>query len=202
MSKIKGLDKLQKKLTQLPKLTIKELKDIIYENSILLNTYLKTRVLTGGTSKTRLAVGTGKTRASARPLQPKVTAEHVKGGVVFGTAYTMTHVGKPGEKKTIRPKKAKALTIPLNAMKTKAGVSRGSAQGAYVKSHFDSTFFGKSKKGNVILFGTKKLKTMTKIIPLFVLKTKVIIPARIHPELLLNWVEKRIITSAKRIEVN
>lgn len=73
---------------------------------------------------------------------------------------------------TIRPKSAKALTIPLPAALTPAGVLRKTARELQQNpSPFDSTFAAKG-----VIFG--KNRGIDKITPLFVFKDKVEIPER------------------------
>lgn len=194
---IKGYETAKRKLARIPKIATDELLKVIHRNSILLATHLKDDVLTGGITPSKLAVRSGKLRNSVRALKPRMTATKINGGIVFGTNYASTHVGKKGSKTTITAKDG-YLTIPLDAMKTRAGASRGSAHGAWVKGHYQDTFVKNSKAGNLILFG----KNDKKITPLFVLKKQVKIPARIHPSELINWVESRIITDARAINVN
>jgi len=199
---IKGLEKVKRAFKKLPDNVNEELRDIIYDESLLLSTHLRDDILTGGTTKNKLATQTGKLKNSVRALKPRMYAKSIRGGVVFGTNYANAHVGPKGSKKEIRPKNSKWLTIPLDAMKTKAGASRGSAQGAWVKGHYDDTFFERSKAGELILWGMKELKTKDKFTPLFVLKKSVKIPARIHPEELLDWVETRILKRVDNLNVN
>lgn len=187
-----GLGELDDALKKIPKTFLEKMIKIIHRNSILLATHMKQDIMTGGTTKNKLAARSGRLRASTKALSPKMTVERVEGGVRFGTNYAGPHIGEPGTKTTITPKSAKYLTIPTKFMKTKSGQSRGSARGAYIKAHYDSTFVKLSKAGNLVIFGVKKLKTKSKIIPLFILKQRVEIPARIHPSELLTWVEERI----------
>lgn len=79
----------------------------------------------------------------------------------------------------IRPKRAKYLTIPIGKSKTKAGVGRFSARdimGGFTE--YDKTAVFRSKKGNLIYWGVKKLKKGNRLEPLFVLVKSVTIPAR------------------------
>ncbi len=69
---------------------------------------------------------------------------------------------------TITPKNVKWLTIPLQSALTPAGVPRGKAK------DFDNTFFAWSKANNLLLFQRQGKN----VIPLFVLKKSVTIPAR------------------------
>lgn len=73
---------------------------------------------------------------------------------------------------TIRPKRARVLTIPLAAARTPRGVARFSAREAATK--YRSTFWQETPSGSLILFGS----TSTAIVPLFVGKRKVKLPAR------------------------
>jgi hypothetical protein len=68
---------------------------------------------------------------------------------------------------TVTPKRVKWLTIPLQAALTPAGVPRGRAR------DFQNTFFAYSKAGNLILFQRQGKS----IVPLFVLKKSVKVPA-------------------------
>ena len=66
---------------------------------------------------------------------------------------------------TITPKRGNWLTIPLDAAKTAAGVTRKPAR------QWNDTFFRKSKAGNLILFQKKP----NEIVPLFLLLKKVVL---------------------------
>lgn len=71
---------------------------------------------------------------------------------------------------TIRPKKAKMLTVPLPAALDNRGVPiRKSAR------DWPNTFVARSKAGNLIIFQ----KRGTEIVPLYVLKSSVKIPPRL-----------------------
>lgn len=69
---------------------------------------------------------------------------------------------------TIRPVNVQWLTIPLDAAKTAAGVTRGGARS------FKNTFFITSKTGTLLLMQRQGKN----IVPLFVLKKQVTIPKR------------------------
>lgn len=69
---------------------------------------------------------------------------------------------------TIIPKRAQYLAIPLQAARTRAGVGRGSPR------MFNNTFVARSRNGNLIIFQNQG----SRIVPLFVLKKEVRIPAR------------------------
>lgn len=71
---------------------------------------------------------------------------------------------------TIKTKRAKYLTVPLPAALTSKGVPK--KKGA---RDWQNTFVAKSKRGNLIIFQRRGKK---KLIPLYVLKKRVRIPAR------------------------
>lgn len=79
----------------------------------------------------------------------------------------------------IKPKRGKYLTIPIGKSVTKAGQGKFSARdimGGF--TNYDETAVFKSKKGNLIYWGVRKLKKGVKLDPLFVLVRQVKIPAR------------------------
>jgi hypothetical protein len=182
----------------------------------LLASYIRTQKLTGGTSDSRLKVRSGQLRASVRERIIDQKGEAIEGGVGFGTVYAWPHVGEAGEKTIITPKRAKYLTIPLEAAMTPSGVAKGSA----LNGPWGDTFIAKSKRGNLIIFGRMKMyqsvkvkgtkvrgvsirKMGNKIVPLFLLKKSVTIPARIHPSEILGWISPKMVDLFKenKIEV-
>lgn len=70
---------------------------------------------------------------------------------------------------TISPKRASFLAVPLPPVMTPAGVARGRPR------DFPGTFVARSRSGNLIIF---QKAGKDRIVPLFVLKKKVTIPAR------------------------
>jgi hypothetical protein len=144
--------------------------------------YARTNFLTGGTTSERLAVRTGRLRAAfGSSLRGEgVQIEGRLGYIVpqgAGSAgadpliYARVHEGWPqGRRSTsIRPKRARYLTVPLEAAKTGAGVARGRAR------DFEDTFVARSRAGNLIIFQRQGDGT---IAPLFLLLPEVTIPAR------------------------
>lgn len=121
----------------------------------------------GGTTPTTLS------RRSGAGIQSILDSVKVKGkfiddiqGVIGVTGYLAIH--ETGG--TIRAKKSKYLTIPLAAALNSDGTpKRRSAR------EWENTFVGKSKAGNLLIFQ----KTSTGMIPLYVLKKEVHIPARL-----------------------
>lgn len=146
---------------------------VVERQSGLMTEYIKARHLGGGTSADRLAVRTGHMRRTTGPKRVAVRGKDIEGGVQFGAPYARVHVGRRGKETAISPKRARWLTIPLRAALTPAGGPRGSA------GDFPDTFFFRSRAGNLLL-GQKTGKGG--LVPLFVLKKEVIVPARVHPE--------------------
>ena len=99
---------------------------------------------------------------------------------------------------TITPKKGKFLTVPLPAALDGRGIPyRRRAR------DWDNTFVARSKKGNLIIFQRRG----TQIVPLYVLKTSVKIPARLGMRETLNigipyFVERAMDRMVRGIAVN
>lgn len=122
------------------------------------------RNLAGGILERR----TGQLAARTRVTRPKVTARQVSFAIETNNIpYGLIHeVGG-----TIRPRQKKALTIPLPAALTPAGVVRKTAGELLDNpSPFESTFAAKG-----VIFGKRPNDSIE---PLFALAQKVEIPAR------------------------
>lgn len=92
----------------------------------------------------------------------------------IGAAFP-AHVHEYGA--TIKPKKAKFLTVPLPAALDSSGIPlRRSAR------EWQNTFVAKTKRGNLVIFQ----KRGTQIVPLYVLRTQVTIPPRLGMQETLN----------------
>ena len=165
--------------------------------------YLRQERLTGGTTATRLAVRSGRLRASVQTIPPKEQAGGIEGGVRFGTVYARTHVGPRGQVTTITPKKGKFLAIPLPDAMSRAGVPRGTPRGG----PWGETFI-RAKKGEggnkLIIFGKREItkgarigQLRNRIVPLFILVRSVTVKARIHPEEILSFMEPKVIEEFK-----
>lgn len=147
----------------------------IRKQSRALRDYIVVRHLTGGTSADRLATPSGHLIRSTTVLPVKSDANRISGGVGFGAKYARVHIGHKGQRTTIRPINAKMLAIPLPPAKTAAGAAR-------YKSPLDvpDLHFIRSKAGNLLLAKFKGKGSKRGIIPWFVLKKQVMIPARVH----------------------
>lgn len=170
---VKGLEGLCQKARGGWKLLWHSLKREVDRQSYALTAYVQLRHLTGGTTIDRLAVRTGHLRRSTVPIRATDDGIEIKGGIRFGVHYASVHVGPRGKKTVIRPRRSKYLAIPLAYAKTKAGVARGAPR------DFPGTFIVRTQAGTLLI--AQKLSGKG-ILPLFVLKNMVVIPARIHPE--------------------
>lgn len=129
---------------------------------------IKTRYRTGGTTADRTAVRTGRLRASythAVSRDPLVLSIGVSARSK-ALVYAGVHEGMEPEREstTIVPRRARALTIPLPAAQTRAGVTRRSARAYEDTFVHDGVIYQRRGK--------------TKIVPLFLLRKRVVIPAR------------------------
>lgn len=178
--------------------------------------FIKEQHMSGPTSETSIGTRTGALRASVMPIKAEIKGESVEAGVSMGGnvskggtpagRYARVQIGPAGRMTTIRPKSKKFLTIPLKAAMTGAGVSKGPATS---KSLWGDTFVAKSKAGNLIIFGkeryTKGKRTgemRGKIVPLFLLKTQVSIPARVHTDEIVSAFSLKVMGDMKGIGVN
>jgi hypothetical protein len=148
--------------------------------------------MTGPRNSNVLFSRSKKLRNSVINIPVVKTGDDVKGGVGIGTEYARVHFGKRGQVTTIVAK-GKMLTIPLPAAMNNNGVARGSARDASI---FGETFIRKSTKGNLIIFGKLKYvkgksagKVKGKLVPLFLLRNQVNVPARIFPEDLAKFAQ-------------
>jgi len=201
---IDGGEAAKKAIRMVPARLLKEAKKILAVESTLLASRVKSRWLTGGTSDTALAVRTGNLRSQCRALRITESANSVEGGIGFGTSYAAAHIGPKGQVTTIRPMRGQWLTIPLDAAKTKAGVPRGSAKSGM----WGETFFSRSEKGNLILFGRKVAQkgkhageSRGKVLPLFRLVKQVKVKARVHPEAILAFERPHLVGAFRDIGI-
>jgi hypothetical protein len=148
--------------------------------------------MTGPRNSNVLFSRSKKLRNSVINIPAVKTGDDVKGGVGIGTKYARVHFGKRGQVTTIVAK-GKMLTIPLPAAMDNNGVTRGSARDEAI---FGETFIRKSAKGNLIIFGKLKYvkgksagKVKGKLVPLFLLRNQVNVPARIFPEDLAKFAQ-------------
>ncbi len=199
---VEGADKAVEAVKQITPKTLTLIRKIFGAEAVALASHVRAEHMTGGTTDTRLRVRTGKLRASVRSLRNTIEGTTVRGGISIGTVYGRVHVGPKGQITHIVPKEKKWLTIPLPAAQTKAGVLRGAAQSGM----WGKVFFAKSKKGNLILFGRRIVqrgpnagKATGDIVPLFLLRASVDVPARVHPEEIIAWEERRMINALMEI---
>lgn len=203
-------EEVKKRLEMFKKRFLENSKTIIQEHSLLLIGHLRSKYMRGKvTTDTSIRKRSGELSNSMRPIIPvKATNQGIEGGITFGKIYAKMHIGPRGQVTTIRPKDKKYLTIPLPSMQTKAGVTRTTAaelmQGD-TGLPFGQTFIKRSKAGNLIIFGTKRITKGAnigayrgEIIPLFILKKKVEIKTRVHPEDFLKWSKEHLVKDFKK----
>ena len=181
---------------------VSEAKKILKAEATLMTSHIREKYMSGP-RPVLLGVRTGLLRSSTKPLPVKESGGEIYSGTGFGTAYARPHIGPKGQVTTIRPVRAKWLTIPISKeyggiVMTKALVSRGAARSGM----WGETFVARSRKGNLIIFGKRVIQkgerqgeTTGKIQPLFVLKKEVKIKSRVHPEVILAWEKPRMIAA-------
>lgn len=126
----------------------------------------------GGTTTTSLSTRTGAgVRSIIRSVQVKGTTWETLSGTIGGSRRLSIH--ETGG--TIRAKRG-MLTIPLPAALNSRGVAPPFAR------QWQNTFVARSKKGNLLIFQRRGVE----IVPLYVLKPSVYIPARLGMEKELN----------------
>lgn len=170
-------------------------KKVMSLHVVLLVSRIRVQDLSGPTSRKTVSARTGRLRREIKAKRATVVGNSITAGVTAGTAYAGVHIGKRGKRTTIRPKNVKYLTIPLDAAKTKAGVARGGARSGV----FGETFVMKSKAGNLLIMGKRVRQrgksagqTFGDVTPLFVLKKKVVVTARVDTRERVQWVQRRI----------
>jgi hypothetical protein len=145
----------------------------------------------GGHHDNLLMRRSGHLSNSIKPRPVVENGDDFVGGIEMGKVYGKTLIGKRGHVTTVTPKSGRFLAIPLPAALGNHGVPRGRPRDAAV---WGSTFFARSKNGNLILFGrqlyvkgARKGEAKTGVVPLFIMKTSVNIPVKIAVEDLLGF---------------
>lgn len=147
--------------------------DGVTEGSFAMTNHVVSKHLTGGTTGDRLGVRSGRLRSATHAMKTKIENGSVSGGTEVGVRYASTHIGPKGKKTTIRPKKSNWLTIPLPAALTGAGRMKYDSARNYPNLRFIPT-----RSGSPILAQVGD----GQVIPFFVLKKRVDIMTRVHPE--------------------
>jgi hypothetical protein len=201
--KIDGADKAVGTIQKIPRRVMSETRKILATEARLMTSHTR-KTYMSGPRPFLLAVRTGNLRSQTKPLPVTEHPGMIQSGMGFGTAYARPHVGPKGQVTTIKPIGKKYLTIPLPAAMTKAGVLRGAAQSGM----WGETFFARSRRGNLILFGKRVAQkgahageARGKVLPLFVLKKQVQVKTRVHPEMILAWEKPRLIAAFLQIGI-
>ncbi len=152
--------------------------------------YIQQEELTGQL----LNVRTGSLRRSIKAERVQQIGNIISGrvGVIEGTASKYAHIQEVGGQ--IRSVKGRYLAIPLPSAKTPRGVIKGKYN-VPLRSLKLAIF--RSKAGNLILAERKKLKTKTKIIPLFVLKRSVTITGKQYMQKAANRLKDRLLENLR-----
>jgi hypothetical protein len=202
--KLDGVEKLEGTIQKVSKRVFSETKRILRTEAVLMTSHIK-KDLMSGPRPGRLGVRSGALRSSVKSMSVTESPGLLESGVRFGTIYARTHVGPVGQVTTIRAKSGKFLAIPLNAALTPAGVPRGAPRSGM----WGETFFARSEKGKLILFGKKITQkgvhagqTRGDIVPLFLLVKQVKIKSRVHPEEILAWEKPKMIAAFRNVGVN
>lgn len=185
------------------------------------NAKLKRKLLQqhlSGSGDNSLARRTGSLARSIKeePAMPEGGGTIISAKLSAGMIYAKVHFGPRGSQVKIVPIKAKMLAIPLAAAKTASGVARAGPT---------STIWGptrcfKSKAGNLIIWGYQAGKapmgtktalgsTLKKVftgkrselsmVPLFVLKSSVVIKRRIDPRVdMVQWAKPIFLEELKK----
>lgn len=129
----------------------------------IIESQAKLNVTTGGASG--LHVRTGHLRRSITHEKPKRRGNKIVGKVGATAPYAPVHEFGA----TITPKRTKFLAIPIGPAKTAAGAARAPGPRDY-----PDTFVRRSKAGKLMIFR----KVGKRVVPLFVLVKRVVIPKR------------------------
>ena len=136
-----------------------------------------TQRLSGPTGPQSLSRRTGTLARNIDKIvtQPKPNTFRLTAFVRKPAFYAIVHE----EGRIIRPKRARHLAIPLAAARTGAGVARPGGGGGSIRARFPDLKFIKSRAGNKLLVRIQGKGKNKRIIPMFVLKDQVRIPARL-----------------------
>lgn len=165
--------------------------------SAKLTSEVQNKHLRGGTSSSRLGVRSGRLRSETRALRTKLDGSRVEGGFKIGVFYASTHFGPKGKVTTIKPKSSRFLTIPLPPALTAGGRPKKKS----AREWGDRLQFIPRRGKSPLLAEV----TRGGIRPFYVLKTKINIKTRVHPEVIARENEEllaRIIDNSIQTELN
>jgi hypothetical protein len=174
----------------------KRLFDAVNVGSIALQRHIRQDVFVQGARgasamRGYLASRSGELKKNINLKRAEVAGNNIRGGVGIGTVYGKMHFD--GQTHTITPKGHPFLAIPLSAAQGNYGQAKG---GPLDESLWGETFIGKSKGGNLIIFGKMKYvkgahagQTKGQIVPLFLLRRSVTVKAATSPKELFMFVK-------------
>jgi hypothetical protein len=191
-------DKLTIYLEKITPMIMTAIRGEIDVQASLLTDHIRLTKLSGPSTSSSVARRTGTLARSLKSIRSSVSDNKVSGGIQVGSGipYAGIHI-KSGLGSTTIQSKGKLLAIPVGPALTKGGNVRKPGPRAY-----PGLFPITSKSGNKLLVmkgttGKGKNKTGT-LIPYFILKNSVTIPARVDPQEVLNSRVGNIIEGLKR----
>lgn len=193
MVRVYGIDGLRDYLQRKGRAAGPVIRSALAQTAVSYTTLLRDRYMSGPTSRTSLSSRSGALRRGIRFAGVKTESTGYSARVTANKKYAATHFGPRGSETIIRPKNAKALTIPLAAALTSAGVAKGTARnGPWGKTVIIPT----KRQGNTtaIIYGVRQKQSGKNagqgyggLVPLFALVKSVRIPARIDPKDFTQW---------------
>lgn len=193
MAVVYGIDGLREYLRRKGRSAGPVIKSALARTAVAYVTKLRDGRMSGPTSGSTLSSRSGALRRGIRFKGVTTEANGYVARVTSNKKYVVTHFGPKGSETVIRPKNAKALTIPLAAALTSAGVAKGTARnGPWGKTVIIPT----KRQGNTtaIIYGVRQKQSGKKkgmgyggLVPLFALVKSVRIPARIDPKDFLGF---------------
>lgn len=149
------------------------LADVVRQQAIKMRERIKRRFLSGTqTGPKKLAKRSGALFNATVVGKSTRTANEVSTNVDVRKRYASLHIGIAGRANFIRPKKSKALAIPLRAARDARGVPKGGP----LSPQFQPSFIS----GGVIY--KRDPTNAASVTPLFILKNSVIVRTRISLE--------------------
>ncbi len=146
--------------------------------------------LSGPTGSSSVSRRTGGLARSVEARKPEVSGTKISGGISLSQKYAPVHIGPRGSRVTIRPRSKRFLAIPTDFAKTAAGVPKGPPLSPIWGPTFiaKGVIFGYAAGAGGSSEGSRQRRAAGEkigkqsIIPLFILKSQVVVPRRIDPQ--------------------
>lgn len=161
---------------------LEQLMKSIGRESQWLEKHIKSQYLSGGSGA--LKSRSGELRRRTFALAPIKTSDGVIGRVVIGSGldYTPIHVGPAGKVTVIKPKRGKALAIPLSSALTSSGKLRTVFSNRQSLWDLHPKLFRGKKEHNLRPDMLYYKAGKSEIMPMFVLRRSVTIKTKVWPE--------------------